>query len=92
MTTFPVIDIGYKKEESIDLKKLLELSESVGEFTRIIQSEYLEPWQCYIIDKYQDPVFPIIRYPRTLMVHKEMYDMVIRYIKWRDAWLEGYLK
>ena len=70
------------------VKDLLELSESIGKFTEIVQSYHLEPWQCYIIDAYQDPVFPIIRSPRTLVVGKKIYGTVIRYIKWRDAWLK----
>ena len=72
--------------DTFTAKELLKLKKSIGQFTEIIQSDYLEPWQCYIIDAYQDPIFSYIKHPRTLIVNKEMYDTAIRYIKWRDAW------
>jgi len=72
------------------IKNLLELSEAMGEFTEIIISNHLEPWQQYIIDAYQDPVFPMIRSPRRLIIHKDVYDALVRYIKWRDAWLRSF--
>lgn len=72
--------------DTFTAKKLLELATSVGQFTEIIQSDYLEPWQCYIIEAYKDPIFLYIKHPRTLIVSKEMYDVAIRYLKWRNAW------
>ena len=77
---------------SLTVEKLLELAKSVGKFTEIIQSDYLEPWQCYIIEAYEDPVFSYIKRPRTLIINKEMYDMAIRYIKWRIAWDEQFTR
>ena len=71
---------------SLTAEKLLELTKSVGKFTEIICSDYLEPWQCYIIEAYEDPIFSYIKRPRTLIINKEMYDMAIRYIRWRIVW------
>ena len=77
---------------SLTAEKLLELAKSVGKFTEIIQSDYLEPWQCYIIEAYEDPIFSYIKRPRTLIINKEMYDMAIRYIRWRIAWDEQFIR